>query len=210
MEFNKKYNVKEIDGKLHFEYVQTLIVDKDTNNNFNIRTSLQHHGIEYFPLSNINDKKSEKIVETKPYVEIQYEYTPIEIFVMKFGYSMDSIIGQSLVMCIENLMNPIFKIDGTIEVIDDEEYLKEFKIASEYIGLNDYVDIYLSDDSMIERHVIKVSELTSLDDLIPTNNDWEDNNSSGFENLSSDIISDPNLTEALNKNKDDLGNLDFK
>ena len=210
MEFNKKYNVKEIDGKLHFEYVQTLIVDKDTNNNFNIRTSLQHHGIEYFPLSNINDKKSEKIVETKPYVEIQYEYTPIEIFVMKFGYSMDSIIGQSLVMCIENLMNPIFKIDGTIEVIDDEEYLKEFKIASEYIGLNDYVDIYLTDDSMIEWLVIKVSELTSLDDLIPTNNDWEDNNSSGFENLSSDIISDPNLTEALNKNKDDLGNLDFK
>ena len=63
---------------------------------------------------------------------------------------------------------------------------------------------------MIERHVIKVSELTSLDDLIPTNNDWEDNNSSGFETFGSDIISDPNLTEALNKNKDDLGNLDFK
>ena len=209
MEFNKKYNVKEIDGKLHFEYVQTLIVDKDTNN-FDIRASLQHHGIEYFPLSNINDKKTEKIVETKPYEEIQYEYTPIEIFVMKFGYSMDSIIGQSLVMCIENLMNPIFKIDDTIKVIDGEEYLKEFKIASEYIGLNDYVDIYLTDDSMIEWLVIKVSELTSLDDLIPTNNDWEDNNSSGFENLSSDIISDPNLTEALNKNKDDLGNLDFK
>ena len=209
MEFNKKYNVKEIDGKLHFEYVQTLIVDKDTNN-FDIRTSLQHHGIEYFPLSNINDKKTEKIVETKPYEEIQYEYTPIEIFVMKFGYSMDSIIGQSLVMCIENLMNPIFKIDDVIKVIDDEKYLKEFKIASEYIGLNDYVDIYLTDDSMIEWLVIKVSELTSLDDLIPTNNDWEDNNSSGFENLSSDIISDPNLIEALNKNKDDLGNLDFK
>lgn len=209
MEFNKKYNVKEIDGKLHFEYVQTLIVDKDTNN-FDICASLQHHGIEYFPLSNINDKKTKKIVETKLYEEIQYEYTPIEIFVMKFGYSMDSIIGQSLVMCIENLMNPIFKIDDTIKVIDDEEYLKEFKIASEYIGLNDYVDIYLSDDSMIEWLVIKVSELTSLDDLIPTNNDWEDNNSSGFENLSSDIISDPNLTEALNKNKDDLGNLDFK
>ena len=92
MEFNKKYNVKEIDDKLHFEYVQTLIVDKDTNN-FDIRTSLQHHGIEYFPLSNINDKKTEKIVETKPYEEIQYEYIPIEIFVMKFGYSMDSIIG---------------------------------------------------------------------------------------------------------------------
>lgn len=209
MEFNKKYNVKEIDGKLHFEYVQTLIVDKDTNN-FDIRTSLQHHGIEYFPLSNINDKKTEKIVETKPYEEIQYEYTPIEIFVMKFGYSMDSIIGQSLVMCIENLMNPIFKIDDTIKVIDDEEYLKEFKIASGYIGLNDYVDIYLTDDSMIEWLVIKVSELTSLDDLIPTNNDWEDNNSSGFETFGSDIISDPNLTEALNKNKDDLGNLDFK
>lgn len=209
MEFNKKYNVKEIDGKLHFEYVQTLIVDKDTNN-FDIRTSLQHHGIEYFPLSNINDKKTEKIVETKPYEEVQYEYTLIELFVMEFGYSMDSIIGQSLVMCIENLMNPIFKIDDTIKVIDDEEYLKEFKIASEYIGLNDYVDIYLSDDSMIERHVIKVSELTSLDDLIPTNNDWEDNNSSVFETFGSDIISDPNLTEALNKNKDDLGDLDFK
>ena len=104
----------------------------------------------------------------------------------------------------------IFKIDDVIKVIDDEKYLREFKIASEYIGLNDYVDIYLSDDSMIEWRVIKVSELTSLDDLIPTNNDWEDNNSSGFENLSSDIISDPNLTEALNKNKDNLGNLDFK
>ena len=205
MEFNKKYNVKEIDGKLHFEYVQTLIVDKDTNNS-DIRTSLQHHGIEYFPLSNINDKKSEKIVEAKPYAEIQYEYTPIELFVMKFGYSMDSIIGQSLVMCIENLMNPIFKIDDVIKVINDEEYLKEFKIASEYIGLNDYVDIYLTDDSMI----VKVSELTSLDDLISTNNDWEDNNSSGFETFGSDIISDPNLTEALNKNKDNLGNLDFK
>ena len=209
MEFNKKYNVKEIDGKLHFEYVQTLIVDKDINNS-DIRTSLQYHGIEYFPLSNINDKKSEKIVETKLYEEIQYEYTPIELFVMKFGYSMDSIIGQSLVTCIENLMNPIFKIDDVIKVIDDEKYLKEFKIASEYIGLNDYVDIYLSDDSMIERHVIKVSELTSLDDLISTNNDWEDNNSSGFETFGSDIISDPNLTEALNKNKDNLGDLDFK
>ena len=157
-----------------------------------------------------NNKKTEKVVETKPYEEVQYEYTPIEIFVMKFGYSMDSIIGQSLVMCIENLMNPIFKIDGTIEVIDDEEYLKEFKIASEYIGLNDYVDIYLSDGSLIEWQVIKVSELTSLDDLISTNNDWEDNNSSGFETFGSDIISDPNLTEALNKNKDNLGNLDFK
>lgn len=209
MEFNKKYNVKEIDGKLHFEYVQTLIVDKDTND-FDIRTSLQHHGIEYFPPTNVNNKKTEKVVETKPYEEVQYEYTPIEIFVMKFGYSMDSIIGQSLVMCIENLMNPIFKIDGTIEFIDDEEYLKEFKIASEYIGLNDYVDIYLSDDLVIEWQVIKVSELTSLDDLISTNNDWEDNNSSGFETFGSDIISDPNLTEALNKNKDDLGNLDFK
>ena len=209
MEFNKKYNVKEIDGKLHFEYVQTLIVDKDTNN-FDIRTSLQHHGIEYFPLSNINDKKTEKIVETKPYEEVQYEYTLIELFVMEFGYSMDSIVGQSLVTCIENLMNPIFKIDDVIKVIDDEKHLKEFKIASEYIGLNDYVDIYLSDDSMIERHVIKVSELTSLDDLIPTNNDWEDNNSSVFETFGSDIISDPNLTEALNKNKDDLGDLDFK
>lgn len=209
MEFNKKYNVKEIDGKLHFEYVQTLIVDKDINNS-DIRTSLQYHGIEYFPLSNINDKKTEKIVETKPYEEIQYEYTPIEIFVMKFGYSMDGTIGQSLVMCIENLMHPIFKIDDVIKVIDDEEYLKEFKIASEYIGLNDYVDIYLTDDSMIEWLVIKVSELTSLDDLIPTNNDWEDNNSSGFETFGSDIISDPNLTEALNKNKDDLGDLDFK
>ena len=209
MEFNKKYNVKEIDGKLHFEYVQTLIVDKDTNN-FDIRTSLQHHGIEYFPLSNINDKKTEKNAETKPYKEVQYEYTPIEIFVMKFGYSMDSIIGQSLVMCIENLMNPIFKIDDVIKVIDDQEYLKEFKIASEYIGLNDYVDIYLSDDSTIEWQVIKFSELETLTDLIPTNNDWEDNNSSGFETFGSDIISDPNLTEALNKNKDDLGNLDFK